>query len=40
MPPGDEHRNRRARNIALAGALAAFAVLFYLITIAKLGGFD
>jgi ferric-dicitrate binding protein FerR (iron transport regulator) len=35
----DEKRRRRlrARSIAIALALAAFVVLFYLVTIAKLG---
>jgi len=37
MPPAPLHRSRRARNIALAGALFALAALFFAITIAKLG---
>lgn len=38
MPHHDEHKRRRARNIALALVLGALAVLFYLITIAKMTG--
>ena len=40
MPPDGNDRHRRARNLAIASALTAFAVLFFLITIAKLGGFQ
>lgn len=39
MTPEDEaefQRRRRGRNIALALVLAAFVVLFYLITFAKM----
>ena len=32
-----QQRTRRARSIALALVLAGFAVLFYLVTIVKLG---
>jgi hypothetical protein len=32
------HRKRRGRNIALALALCGLMVLFYVITIVKLGG--
>lgn len=31
-------RRRRARNLAVGGALLALAVLFYLITIVRMGG--
>ena len=31
-------RRRRARSIAIALALAAFVALFYVVTIAKIGG--
>lgn len=38
VTPGDARsRRRRMRSIAIAVALAAFVVLFYLVTIAKLG---
>lgn len=38
MPLNDEHKRRRARNIALAVVLGALVVLFYFITIAKMTG--
>lgn len=38
MPLHDEHKRRRARNIALAVVLGALVVLFYFITIAKMTG--
>lgn len=38
MPKHDEHKRRRARNIALAVALFALVVLFYSITIVRMGG--
>jgi hypothetical protein len=41
MTPEEEQqfkRARRGRNIALALVLAAFVVLFYAITIVKVGG--
>jgi len=41
MTPEEEDafkRARRGRNIALALVLAGFVVLFYAITIAKIGG--
>lgn len=31
-------RRRRARNLAVGGALLALAILFYLITIVRMGG--
>lgn len=34
----DAHRKQRRKNIALFVVLAAFALLFYLITIVRLGG--
>jgi hypothetical protein len=34
----EEHKRRRAKNIALALVLVALAALFYLITIVKLTG--
>lgn len=38
MPQPDEHKRRRARNIALAVVLFALVVLFYAITIVRMGG--
>ncbi len=38
MPLHPEPQRRKARNIALAAALGALVVLFFLITIAKLSG--
>jgi hypothetical protein len=34
----DLHRQRRARNYALGGALLGLAVLFFLIALVKFGG--
>ncbi len=34
----DQRRRRRARNIAIAVALAGLVALFYLLTVFKLGG--
>jgi len=34
----EQEKSRRARNIAIALALGAFIVLFYVVTIVKLGG--
>ncbi len=34
----DAHRRQRRKNIALMLVLVAFAVLFYLITIVRMGG--
>lgn len=38
MAQHDEHKRRRARNIALAAVLFALVVLFYAITIVRMGG--
>lgn len=38
MPLSDEHKKRRGRNYALAAVLLGLIVLFFLITLAKLGG--
>lgn len=38
MPHHDEHKRRKARNVALAVVLFALVVLFYFITIAKMTG--
>ena len=35
---GDSERRRKIRNFALGGALLALAILFYLITIVRMGG--
>ncbi len=34
----EAHRRRRSRNIAIFAALLAVAVLFYFLTIVRLGG--
>jgi hypothetical protein len=34
----EQEKSRRARNIAIALAIAAFMLLFYVLTIVKLGG--
>ncbi len=38
MPPHPLHRRQRLKNIALAASLGALVVLFFLVTLAKLGG--
>ncbi len=38
MSQQDAHKRRRARNIALAVVLFALVVLFYSITIVRMGG--
>ncbi len=38
MPPHPLHRRQRMKNLALALGLGALVVLFFLITLAKLGG--
>ncbi len=38
MPPHPLHRRQKIKNIALAVTLGALVVLFFLITLAKLGG--
>lgn len=38
MPLGDEHRQKRVRNYALGGALVAFVVLLFFVTIVRMGG--
>jgi len=37
MTQSDMHRRMKARNIALAAAILAFVLLFFAITIVKLG---
>jgi archaellum biogenesis protein FlaJ (TadC family) len=34
----EQEKSRRARNIAIALAVSAFMLLFYVVTIVKLGG--
>ncbi len=38
MTPSEYHRQRRGRNLALLAVLAALVVLFYVITIVRMGG--
>ncbi len=38
MPITEEHKKRRGRNIALALVLVGLVVLFFAITIVRLGG--
>jgi predicted nucleic acid-binding Zn ribbon protein len=38
MPITEEHKRRRGRNFTLAGFLALLVVLFFVVTIVKMGG--
>jgi hypothetical protein len=38
MALSDRHRQRRGRNLAVAGVLAALVILFFFITIIKMSG--
>jgi hypothetical protein len=38
MKDRDLERRRRARNFAVGGVLLALAILFYLITVVRMGG--
>ncbi len=38
MPISGRHKRRLGRNLALAGALLALVVLFFLVTLVKLSG--
>jgi hypothetical protein len=38
MPITEEHKKRRGRNFALAGFLLFLVVLFFAVTLVKLGG--
>jgi hypothetical protein len=38
MPPSELHQRKRAKNLTVAGILLALIVLFFIITIIKLGG--
>ncbi len=37
-PAGDMHRRQRSKHLALLAVLLGLAVLFYLITLVKMGG--
>ncbi len=37
-PASEMHRRQRSKNLALLAALLGLAVLFYLITLVKMGG--
>lgn len=37
MPISEEHQKRRGRNLALGLVLAALVVLFFVVTIVKMG---
>ena len=34
----DEHKKRKARNYALGGVLGALVIIFFVVTMVKLGG--
>ncbi len=36
MPISEQHRQRRGRNLALAGTLGVLVVLFFVITLVKM----
>jgi hypothetical protein len=36
MPISEQHRQRRGRNLALAGTLVVLVVLFFVITVVKM----
>lgn len=38
MPLSDQHKKKRSRNVALALALGAMVVLFFTVTMVKIGG--
>ncbi|MEQ9638486.1 MAG: hypothetical protein RIM84_00550 [Alphaproteobacteria bacterium] len=38
MPLSDRHRQKRGRNFALAGVLVLLVVLFFVVSIVKMGG--
>lgn len=37
-PPSEMHRRQRSKNLALLAVLLGLALLFYLITLVKMGG--
>lgn len=38
MPLSEEHKRRRGRNLALGAFLFGLVVLFFIVTLVKLGG--
>lgn len=40
MPITEEHRRRRSKNLALAWFLGFLVVLFFLVTLAKMGAWS
>lgn len=38
MPISEQHKQKRGRNIALAGVLFFLVVLFFVVSIVKMGG--
>lgn len=38
MPISDRHREKRGRNLALAGVLIVLVVLFFVVSVVKMGG--
>ena len=38
MPLNDAHRQKRVKNYALGGALVAFVVLIFIVSIVRMGG--
>lgn len=38
MPLSEEHRRKRGRNFALAGVLLFLVVLFFVVSLVKMGG--
>lgn len=38
MPISEEHKKKRGRNIALALVLGAMVVLFFTVTVVRIGG--
>ena len=38
MPLSNNRRQKRAKNLALGGALLAFVVLLFIVTIVRMGG--
>jgi len=38
MPLSEEHRRKRGRNFALAGALLFLVVLFFIVSVVKMKG--
>jgi predicted nucleic acid-binding Zn ribbon protein len=38
MPIGEEHRRKRGRNYALAAVLFFLVILFFVVSVVKMGG--